>query len=507
MSIKRTVNIALNRVEGDLKLKVEVEDGVVNAAYSSGTMYRGFERMLIDRAPLDSLVITPRICGICTSAHLNAAAKALDMVSGAKPPANAIIVRNLTMITEILQSDIRHSFLMFMPDFINNKYRKTSFFEEANERYQPFKGTTVRAVIHETKKLLEIIATLGGQWPHSAHIVPGGVTSLINQSDILLCSSVLRKFKMWYERWVLGCSIERWSEVETLEDLDAWLKEDPKHYNSDLGLYLRIADEAGLEKIGRGHNAFISYGCLDLPDGKETLWPAGFMHHGELNTMDQENISEHVAHSRFADYEGGKHPFHGETVPLTKGGSFGKYSWCKAPRYNDLPAETGPLAEQLIASHPLISDMYRQQGPSVKLRQFARLIRPALLLPIAEKWFEDIAVKQPFYNNPGEIQDGEGYGLIQAPRGALGHWVKIKDSIIAHYQIITPTSWNASPRDSNNCTGPWEEALVGTLIMNPDNPVEVGHVVRSYDACLVCSVHSLVHKKGSLPHTGKTFKF
>ena len=285
MSFSKTVNIALNRVEGDLELSVEIEKGAVKNAYSSGTMYRGFERMLVGRGALDGLVITPRICGICTSAHLNAAAKALDMITGAAPPANAILIRNLTMIAEYLQSDMRHCFLMFMPDFLNNRYRDCSFYEEAYRRYQPFKGEIVRAVINETKKLPEIIAILGGQWPHSAHIVPGGVTSLINQSDIMLCSSILKKFKMWYERSVLGCSIERWQAVKNLQDLEKWFEEDSKHANSQVGFYLRIATEAGLDKICRGTDSFISYGSFDLPDSHQrsdgttdsTLWPPGFM--------------------------------------------------------------------------------------------------------------------------------------------------------------------------------------------------------------------------------------
>jgi hydrogenase large subunit len=232
------------------------------------------------------------------------------------------------------------------------------------------------------------------------------------------------------------------------------------------------------------------------------------MQDGKLTPLDQDKISEHVAYSRFRDYEGGRHPFHGETAPLESKSEYGKYSWCKAPRYNKLPAETGPLAEMLIAGHPLISDIYNKKGPSVMLRQLARLIRSANLLPVAGAWLDSIAIRQPFYRNPGEVKEGEGYGMIQAPRGALGHWVRIENAKISHYQIITPTSWNASPRDSNDCPGPWEMALEETPIMNTEDPVEIGHVVRSFDACLVCSVHSLVRSHASGRKTEQhTFTF
>ena len=90
-----------------------------------------------------------------------------------------------------------------------------------------------------------------------------------------------------------------------------------------------------------------------------------------------------------------------------------------------------------------------------------------------------------------EIVDGEGCGLLQAARGALGHWVKIAGGVIEHYQIITPTAWNGSPRDSNDRRGPWEEALIGTRVRDVENPVELGHVVRSFDPCLVCTVHQV----------------
>jgi uptake hydrogenase large subunit len=89
------------------------------------------------------------------------------------------------------------------------------------------------------------------------------------------------------------------------------------------------------------------------------------------------------------------------------------------------------------------------------------------------------------------MPDGEGSGLTEASRGALGHWIKVADGLIAHYQVITPTAWNGSPRDSNDTRGPWEEALVGTPVQDPENPVELGHVIRSFDACLVCAVHAL----------------
>jgi hydrogenase large subunit len=146
----------------------------------------------------------------------------------------------------------------------------------------------------------------------------------------------------------------------------------------------------------------------------------------------------------------------------------------------------------VIAGRPLFIDLVRKSGPSVLVRELARLTRPALLLEAAETWLHEMAAgDRDFYNPPEEIADGVGAGLTQAARGALGHWVKIEDRKIVHYQIITPTAWHASPRDDGGVRGVMEEALVGTPVKDDQNPVEIGHVVRSFDACLVCTVHSL----------------
>jgi hydrogenase large subunit len=494
-----TLNVPLNRVEGDLEIQVEVDNELVSEVRSTGTMYRGFEKILVGRSALDGLVITPRICGICSTGHLAAASQALDMIADVVPPPDAVRMRNMALMTEQNQSDMRHTFLMFAADFVNPIYKDCALFQEAVRRYEPFKGETVIEVIKETKKLLEIIAIIGGQWPHSAYMVPGGIASTPTAGDLLQCKLLLRQYRHWYEQRILGCALERWLNVQSDSDLGAWLAESEAHQESDLGFYIRFAREIGLDKIGRGHGNFLSYGSLELPEDTQVsglhngshLIPAGFAHGTQVCKFDQQQIAEHVAYSWFVDYEGGRHPFDGETRPYATGQEGQKYSWAKAPRYDDLPAETGPLAEMIIAQNPLFTDLVNQGGPTVYVRQLARLVRPAQIIPVMESWLSETTGGEQFYISPGEIVEGEGFGLIHATRGALGHWVRVDDGAIKHYQIITPTAWNASPRDSNGVRGPWEESLIGTAIKDIDNPVELGHVVRSYDACLVCTVHTV----------------
>lgn len=151
--------------------------------------------------------------------------------------------------------------------------------------------------------------------------------------------------------------------------------------------------------------------------------------------------------------------------------------------------ETGPLAEMVVGGAPLLTDIIDKQGPSVMARQLARIIRAAELFPAMETWLEEVTREGIFYESPGEIRDGAGFGLVEASRGALGHWVRIREARIVHYQLIPPTTWNASPRDASGSRGPMEEALVGTQVKDAGNPIEVEHIVRSFDPCLVCTVH------------------
>lgn len=488
-------DIPMNRVEGDLEIRIALEDNKVVDAWSSGTLFRGFENILVGRGARDGLVITPRVCGICSTTHLMAAARALDQIAGVTVPDNAIRLRNTALLTEHCQGDVRQSLLMFLPDFASDAHAGHPLHAEAVKRYAPLAGDRCIEAVRQTKTLIEIIAILGGQWPHSSFMVPGGVTYIPPLVELNQCRHVLKRFQSWYEASVLGCSLERWQAVRSVADLDVWLAERAAHRDSDTGFLLRFADAAGLRALGRGHGHFLACGLPDLPSESAVaapLFAAGFVHNdGQREAFDERAVAEHVAASWYADCPGGAHPFDGVTEPYATGADGRKYSWSKAPRYRDLPAETGPLAERIVGDDPLYLDLLRRDGANLVMRQLARLTRPARLLPAMALWLDEMIERrdQPYYTPVANLPDGRGCGLIEAARGTLGHWVDIRDNSIARYQIVTPTAWNGSPRDSGGVRGPWEEALIGTPIRDIDNPVEAGHVVRSFDPCLVCTVH------------------
>lgn len=493
--------IPLNRVEGDLEIHIELDrNNEVVDARSVGTMYRGIENLMTGRGPLDGLVITPRICGICTTSHLNAAAKALDMAFSAAVPDNARRLRNVTLMVEQMQNDLRHLFLLFLTDFTDARYARAPWYGQALQRYQTIRGTMALEVVQETRKVIEVVAILGGQWPHSSFMVPGGVVSVPSGNDIAQCRHIMRAFRRWYERRILGCSLERWRNVRSQGDLDAWLEEDDDHRSSELGFFIQLAGSVGLNRIGRAHDCFISSGGVDMPhdtrvqgdDESRQLFPPGIFTPLGPAPFDPEKITEDVAAAFFKAEGKSRHPYEGRTVTDADTRDPGKYSWAKAPRYDGRPMETGPLADMLSAGDPLFTEAVRTRGASVFLRELARMVRAAHLLPAVDQWLVEMTeCDTPFYQEYWKQLSAQGHGFVPAPRGFLGHWVVIKEGRIANYQVITPTTWNGSPRDGDGVRGPWEEAIMGLQVDDPQNPIEVGQVVRSFDPCLVCTVHAV----------------
>ena len=182
------------------------------------------------------------------------------------------------------------------------------------------------------------------------------------------------------------------------------------------------------------------------------------------------------------------HPFEGITLPdHTKSEA---YSWNKAPRLAGKVVETGALARQMVAGHPLIRDLVAQSGGNVQNRVIARLLELALVVPFMENWIKAIQIGAPFFQAFTLPHDASGVGLVEAARGSLGHWVQVRHKHILNYQIITPTSWNFSPRDRHGKAGALEQALRNAPIREGEtDPISVQHIVRSFDPCMACTAH------------------
>ena len=181
---------------------------------------------------------------------------------------------------------------------------------------------------------------------------------------------------------------------------------------------------------------------------------------------------------------------HGVTNPVDPATKTNAYSWLKAPRYGNLPYEAGPLARMWVNGD------YRT-GISVMDRHQARAAEALKVAQAMLTWVDQLTTNGPV-SVPATIPDtANAIGLTEAPRGALGHWLQIKGGKISRYQIVTPTCWNASPRDNSSKLGPIEQALIGTPVQDLDQPVEVVRVIHSFDPCLSCAVHVVRPKAGA----------
>ncbi len=476
----------ISRIEGHLDFKVMIEDHKVVDAKAIGALFRGFEIILKGREPEDALIITPRICGVCPTSHNDASARALDCAYDAEVPPNGYLVRSTLLATENTMSHAAHIYVLFGPDLANMKYSKHKAYPELVKRFSAITGTSYKGAVLTRIKLDEIFAIFGGKHPHTT-FVPGGVPCRVKTSDITKAVGILMGVQDFIENTTLGCSVERWLENKSLKDVQAWLEEDEKHANSDLGLIIRYGPDLGLHKIGVGPGKFLAYGVYHQKDSKPWL-PGGYFD-GELHELDQSRISEHIKHSWYEGYEGGRHPHEGVTKPYYDPESDDKYSWAKSPRYSDAPAEVGPLARQIIDQDALVLDLAENFGPCVFTRVLARAHEAVRTLAKIKEMLLELDVNEPFYKKPTKPKNAEGIGLTEAARGALGHWINIKDGKIDNYQVITPTAWNVSPKDSFGNNGPIESAVIGTEIADESNPVEIQHIIRSYDPCLACTVH------------------
>lgn len=524
MAVK-TLNISpLGRVEGDLDVRVDIEDGQVINAWTHAEMFRGFELILKGKDPQAGLIVTPRVCGICGASHLSCASWALDTAWQTEVPRNAILARNIGQIVESIQSQPRAFYGLYAIDLTNKKYQNSPFYEEACRRFTAFTGTSYELGVTISAKPVEIYALFGGQWPHSSYMVPGGVMCAPTLTDITRAWSILEYFRRnWLEPVWLGCSLERYEEIQTYDDFLAWLDENPNHANSDLGFYWRMGLDIGLDKFGAGTGRFVTWGYLPHEDRYQHPTIEGrnaamIMKSGVYDSftdthtlMEQAFARENTTHSWYEESIDDVHPFNRTTTP-TKNNTKdydGAYTWASAVKHIELGRmEAGPLSRQLVAGgrhgedwqhyDGFILDAFKQMGgANVHLRLLARMHEAVKLYREAERCLREFRLKEPWYIPPkAKDQDGQGWGATEAARGALCHWVEIKGGKIENYQIIAPSTWNIGPRDGEGVRGPIEEALVGTPIADPTNPVEVGHVARSFDSCLVCTVHAHDAKTG-----------
>jgi hydrogenase large subunit len=270
-----------------------------------------------------------------------------------------------------------------------------------------------------------------------------------------------------------------------VDELDLWADE-KRPASCDFRHFLHLSRALGLDRLGRAEAQFMSYGAYRM-DGTALL-KRGVFSGGATAFLDARGIAEDLSHAWYATSDAPQPPYEGETRPDAMREA--AYSWCKAPRLSGQVVEVGALARQLVDGHPLIRDLVARGGANAHSRVVARLLEIALVVNAMGEWIEAIQPGERFILHGTLPEEARGAGLTEAARGSLGHWLKIEKGRIANYQIIAPTTWNFSPRDAGGVPGALEQALVGTPVRPGETePVAVQHVVRSFDPCLVCTVH------------------
>jgi hydrogenase large subunit len=452
----------VTRIEGHLKVEVEVDtvQGVqqVVEARSVGTLFRGFEKVLEGRDPRDATIITSRICGVCPTAHGFASALVLDDAFGVTPPDSARILRNLVHGACFIESTILHFYLLNLPDFIRGPgmapwqpgwdlERRLDTRTETALRGHYLEAVTQRRRAHE------MAAIYGGKLPHTPAFIAGGFTAVSTEQQKTEFTAILADLIAFIQS----------TYIPDVEWLSALFPE-----------YLTL---------GRGYGNLLSFGVFDLnADGSTKLLRRGRLpaESADVLPVDVGAITEDVTYSWYADATNGLPPAIGETLaqhPKPPG-----YSWLKAPRYQGVNYEVGPLARMTVNGD-------YTNGVSVMDRHLARAHECLKIALAMQDWIAELPTGVSSFTPYSMPDTASGVGLTEAPRGALGHWLAVSGGKIARYQVVTPTCWNCSPRDSAGMRGPMEQALVGIPVANPDQPIEVLRAIHSFDPYLDCATH------------------
>ena len=470
-----------NRVEGDLEVQVEITGGAVSAAWVNSPLYRGFEQILHGKDPRDALVYTPRICGICSVSQSMAAAAALRAAMGVTEADNGALAANLVLACENLSDHLTHFYLFFMPDFAREEYADHPDFPVTAARFKAQTGTASRDMLPARAAFLHLTGILAGKWPHSLALQPGGTTRAIEPQEKAQLRTIVALFRRFLETTLFADRLERVAAIDSAAALQAWAQVHPQ---SDFAHFLRLSSALGLDRLGRGGGRFLSYGAYAL-HGSHLFAPG--IWDGGPKPLDTNAITEDISHAWLHGQTEPMHPLHGCTLASLD--NPGAYTWCKAPRLDGAVMETGALARQVVDDHPLARDL-AANGSSVHSRVVARLLELARVIPVMEQWIAALEPGAPFCNVADVPDEADGAGLVEAARGSLGHWLRIRKGRILNYQIIAPTTWNFSPRDAAGTPGALEQALVGTPVSaRGAESAAVQHVVRSFDPCMVCTVH------------------
>ncbi|MBX7152978.1 nickel-dependent hydrogenase large subunit [bacterium] len=569
----RIVVDPITRIEGHLRIEVEIKDGKIVDAYSSGTMVRGFELILKGRDPRDAWAFTERACGVCTTVHALASVRSVEDALKIKVPPNAELIRNLMFCAQYLQDHVVHFYHLHALDWVDVVSALKADPKKTSEIAQSISNwpNSSPGYFSDLQKRLKTFVDSGqlgifanGYWGHAAYKLPNEVNligvahyleALEWQKEIVKVHTIFGG-KNPHPNYLVGgvpCAIN----VEESNSINAErlamvgrLFEEAKEFVEKVYLPDLVA-VAGFYKdwggIGGGLSNYMAYG--DLPvngyaDVAQFKFPRGIILNRDLSTVhpidgsDAEQIQEFISHSWYTYSDGdekGKHPWAGETnlnytgpkPPYDYLNVDQKYSWLKTPRWKGMPMEVGPLSRLLVAyasGREEVKEVVNGALAALNVpvgalfstlgRTAARGLETKLIAMWAKEFYDQLltnirngdtrTANMEKWEPATWPKDAKGVGLTEAPRGALAHWIVIKDQKIDNYQLVVPSTWNASPRDPQGQRSAYEASLIDTPVKDPEQPLEILRTIHSFDPCLACAVH-VYDEKGTYVHQLQTF--
>ncbi len=544
---KHVVVDPITRIEGHLRIEVDVKNGKIENSWSTGTLWRGIEPILKDRDIRDAGLLVQRICGVCTWAHYEANTMSAEIALGIRPPTNARLIRNMINATQFMHDHVVHFYALHSLDWADVAGALKADPKKANELAHQFSKTPYNAsvehytaVIEKLKKfvasgqlgpfsgaymgnelyklppegslivishyldalyvqvtLAQMMAIYGAKNPHPQSLVVGGITSVMDMLDARRVGQYASK----------------------LEEVGNFVQH---AYLADIDLIAHFYKDEFKEGWGCGSYNFLSYGGFPETNDWEAEYrylPQGIIFNRDISKVekvDEKFITESVAHSWYKGPKEGVYPGKEETIPEYTGfkddgtvDGEGKYSWVKAPRYKGNMMEVGPLSRMLVgyaSNHnnirEIIDNFLKKHNANINQmfstvgRTAARALETAYIWYGAHKWMNDLItnIKQgdertwTRFEYP-EKETNTSVALYEAPRGSLAHFVRIKGKKVTHYQVIVPSTWNASPRDEKGQRGAYEESLINLPVPNTEEPLEILRTIHSFDPCMACAVH------------------
>lgn len=544
----RSVIDPITRIEGHLRVEMEVQNGVVSDAWVSGGCFRGMELVVQDRTPEDAAHIVQRICGVCPVSHAHASSIAAEKAYGITIPNNARIIRNLIEGAQFLHSNILWFYNLAALDYVNPlnalkadaadaydlaqaagtsmnsdfvalKERLSAF--AANGQLSIFSGNWFDAddgtayklppeldlictahyleALKMQAKASEVAALLGGKMPHVMTLIPGGTSFVPTQQKLddlkALCDEIYN-----------------WVEATMIPDTLALAPYYTEAFN-----------------FGKGCGRYIAWGVFEGKEGfggdyieqmKNRYLPMAVLDEN-LNVSDvqEDLITEYVGHSWYKGEDTYTSPYFTTEPEFTEYNVEDRYSWVKCPQYNGKPMEAGSMARLLAAYKRGVPFIVEQVdglletlgapgdfsvAQSTLGRTAIRQIETLYVAGLMRDWVDELieainSGDSEYFRAPTQIT-GKGTGFWEAPRGALYHSEEVKDGKITGYQIIIPSTWNLAPKNAEGVNGPLEQALIGCPVGTIDKPINALRTVHSFDPCTACAVHI------TEPATGKSFQ-